>query len=79
MAQIISRQKIVRINHFQKPLFYHDFWLGLGPAALSSKHMITKKETSFTTILLLYDSMIFEIYWNKYFNYTVKMPSVNKT
>ena len=62
MAQIISRQKIVRVKHFQKPLFYHDFWLGLGPAALSPKPMITKKETSFTTILLLYDSMIFEIY-----------------
>ena len=29
-----------------------------------SKHLIIKKETSFTTILLLHDSMIFEIYWN---------------
>ena len=32
--------------------------------------MIIKKGTSFATILLLYDSMIFEVYWNTYFNYT---------
>ena len=70
MEQTIARQKIVGVKHFQKSLFYHGSWLGFGAAALSSYHMIIKKETSFTTILLLYDSMIFEIYWNKYFNYT---------
>ena len=62
MAQTIARQKIAGVRHFQKPLFCHDSWLGLGPPALSSKHMIIKKETIFTKISLLYDSMIFEIY-----------------
>ena len=47
MAQTIVRQKIAGVKHFQKPLFCHDSWLGLGPVALSSKHMIIKKETSF--------------------------------
>ena len=62
MAQTIARQKVVGVRHFQKALFCHDSWLGLGPPALSSKHMMIKKETIFTKILLLYDSMIFEIY-----------------
>ena len=44
MAQTIARQKIVGEKHFQKPLFYHDTWMGLGPVALSPKHMIKKRK-----------------------------------
>ena len=39
--------------------------------------MIIKKETSFATILLLYDSMIFKIYWNTRKNAQCKQNLTN--